>query len=160
MLTERFDRAVSLEQSVCEDWRSWFEPDYQEPESVQEWERTGFASDIFEEMLESGLHHWTNLQWVNCVLDVLPEWKNLIKVRLFAQELLRSVPGEYPQVREFLLLLSQGDFCRAMPGKASFYPADSEYYLRSLKWEMVPLARDSEADFTSNAKARVVSKYR
>ena len=157
-LIEKFDRAVNLEQSVCANWESWFAPDYQEPGTVQEWEQTGFASDIFEEMVESGVYHWTNLQWVNLILD-MGDWPNLIKARMFAQELLRSVPAQYPHIQQFLSLLSQGDFCTATPGKASFYPANSEYYLRTLQWSMVPMALDSEADYRATAKARVAVKY-
>ncbi len=76
-------------------WQDWFNPDI--PGDLAYPAETEFAEDIIAQMLEAGETLWHHPGWMRDLWRLMGEWAEqdkLIRIRLYAQWLLTTIPSQ------------------------------------------------------------------
>lgn len=136
------------------DWKSWFDPDAPEDKEFV------YTGSISEEMLERGETLWSHPGWVKDVMQILRDWAQddrLIRVRLFAEWLLTTLPSSFvdTQVVKMLNDLSQGHFCEAFTGLANLVQREREFYVRTGNLAVLSIVEDHAANLRATVNTKL-----
>ncbi|MBD1851023.1 hypothetical protein H6F87_13535 [Cyanobacteria bacterium FACHB-502] len=117
-LKERYDKSFRYWQDMNEgSWQDWFNPNI--PDALDYLPETEFLQDVVAEMLEAGETYWYHPGWNRDLWDVLAQWtfqKQLIRVRLYAEWLLSTLPADPidPDLGNQLRQIASGEFAHLL----------------------------------------------